>query len=116
MKTPVELAKERGEPRTRLLLRCPPCAHRKRKQQQQEQVKQLEREQEANQEPQRGSELRSTSARITRGPRTTPDHPDPPGPEAGAEVSRSPAAGEPRRMFLADAAEPGAGAAEPNAG
>ena len=112
VKTPVELAKERGEepPKRKDYFSAARRARiEKRKQQQEEQVKKLEREQEARQEPQRGFEL--------------PEHERPDNPwtsddapttqirsvaEAGEQgVTESPAAGEPApHVSGPDAAEP----------
>ena len=112
VKTPVELAKERGEepPKRKDYFSAARRARiEKRKQQQQEQVKQLEREQEANQEPQRGFELPEHER--PDNPWTSDDAPTTqirPIPEAGEQqVSESPAAGEPApHVSGPDAAEP----------
>ena len=112
VKTPVELAKERGEepPKRKDYFSAARRARiEKRKQQQQEQVKQLEREQEANQEPQRGFELPEHER--PDNPWTSDDAPTTqirPVTEAGEQsVSESPAAGEPApHVSGPDAAEP----------
>lgn len=111
VKTPVELAKERGEepPKRKDYFSAARRARiEKRKQQQEEQVKKLEREQEARQEPQRGFELPEHER--PDNPWTSDDAPTTqirPVTEAGERVSESPAAGEPApHVSGPDAAEP----------
>src|SRR5699024_2593229 len=99
VKTPVELAKERGEepPKRKDYFSAARRARiEKRKQQQEEQVKKLEREQESRQEPQRGFELPEHER--PDNPWTSDDAPTTqlrPVTEAGEQVSESRAAGEP---------------------